>query len=76
MDVDELLNTSTDMLLSVNCTLDMIKTILNYTLIVEPAVTENSTKVRRNSCMQYLFLCLSKQVVISILTCRIVLLQE
>ena len=40
MDVDELLNTtSTDMLLSMNCTLDMIKTVLNYTLVVEPAVT-------------------------------------
>ena len=47
VDVDELLNTtSTDMLLSMNCTLDMIKTVLNYTLVVEPAVTENNTKVR------------------------------
>ena len=40
VDVDELLNTSTDMLLSVNCTLDMIKTVLNYTLVVESAMTE------------------------------------
>ena len=47
MDVDELLNTtSTDMLLSMNCTLDMIRTVLNYTLVVEPAVTENNTEVR------------------------------
>ena len=44
MDVDELLNTSTDMLLSVNCTLDMIKTVLNYTLVVDLPVM-NATAV-------------------------------
>ena len=48
MDVDELLNTtSTDMLLSMNCTLDMIKTVLNHTLVVDlPVINATATMVK------------------------------
>ena len=39
--MDELMNTVSSDILPVNCTLDMIMTVLNYSLAIEPAVIPN-----------------------------------